>query len=326
MTLHLTINNDEATTVPMTACDSYTWEATGQTYTASGDYLYTTQTIHGCDSTVTLALTINSSDSTSVETTAAGSFEWNGTVYTESGDYTWRGTNVAGCDSVVTLHLTIVAQTYTVTVTVNDATMGNVNPSGAITVAAGETFTATATANDGYRFVNWSNGATTATVEIVVNEDITLTANFEVIKYIVDVTSADETMGTVTGSGEYLAGATVVVEAIANNGYVFDHWSDGTTNAHYEFTATQDVTLVAYFRVNDGIDDVEGINATIYSVDNTIVVKGAENMDIYVYDVNGRCVRKQANATETVEFTMNVSGVYLVKVANAPAKRVVVVR
>lgn len=326
VTLHLTINNDEATTVPMTACDSYTWEATGQTYTASGDYLYTTQTIHGCDSTVTLALTINSSDSTSVETTAAGSFEWNGTVYTESGDYTWRGTNVAGCDSVVTLHLTIVAQTYTVTVTVNDATMGNVNPSGAITVAAGETFTATATANDGYRFVNWSNGATTATVEIVVNEDITLTANFEVIKYIVDVTSADETMGTVTGSGEYLAGATVVVEAIANNGYVFDHWSDGTTNAHYEFTATQDVTLVAYFRVNDGIDDVEGINATIYSVDNTIVVKGAENMDIYVYDVNGRCVRKQANATETVEFTMNVSGVYLVKVANAPAKRVVVVR
>lgn len=49
-------------------------------------------------------------------------------------------------------------------------------------------------------------------------------------------------------------------------------------------------------------------------------------MDIYVYDVNGRVVRTQANATETVEFTMNNTGVYLVKVGNAPAKRVVVVR
>lgn len=325
LTLHLTVNNDQATEVEETACDSLVWN--GATYTVSGDYLYETQTIHGCDSTVTLHLTINHSDAVEVETEATGSFEWNGETYTESGDYTWTGTNVYGCDSTVTLHLTINPQTYIVTVSVNNAEMGNVNPAGVNTVLAGATFTATATPNEGYRFVNWSNGSTNATIEVVVNEDMELVANFEAILYTVTVTSDNTTMGYVTGDGQFRAGSTVVVEAHANPGYHFVRWSDNTTNAHYEFTLTQDVTLVAYFEVDtQGIDDVEGSDANIYTVDNTIVVKGAENLDVYVYDVNGRCVRKQANATETLEFTMSNSGVYLVKVGNAPAKRVVVVR
>lgn len=326
LTLHLTVNNDQATTVEETACDSLFWN--GQMYTISGNYPYHTTSAAGCDSTVTLVLTINASSHIEVTTTAVDHFEWNDSVYTESGDYTWTGTNAAGCDSVVVLHLTIVPQTYTLTVNVNNPNMGRVNPAGVIEdVVAGTTVTLTATANDGFRFVDWSNGATTATIEVTVESDTTLTANFEAILYTITATANDETMGTVTGSAVYQAGATVVLEATANNGYHFVRWSDGTTNAHYEFTATADVNLIAYFEANtQGIDDVEGNDANIYSVDNMIVVKGAENLTIYVYDVNGRCVRKQANATETVEFTMSSTGVYLVKVGDAPAKRVVVVR
>ena len=133
-------------------------------------------------------------------------------------------------------------------------------------------------------------------------------------------------MGYVTGSGEYEAGAQITIEAHANEGYRFVRWSDGETEALRQITVTSDLTLVAYFEQVNGIDDVEGDNVDIYSAESRIVVKGAENMNIYVYDVNGRVVRTQANATETVEFTMNTTGVYLVKVGNAPAKRVVVVR
>ena len=261
-----------------------------------------------------------------IETTAVGSYEWNGNVYTESGEYTFNGTTVNGCDSTVTLYLTIEALTYNFTVNVNDATMGNVNPAGTITVEAGETFSATAEANDGFRFIGWSNGETSATVTITVESDTTLTANFEAIMYTINATANDETMGYVTGSGEYRAGATVVLEAVANNGYEFVRWSDGTTEAHYEFTATADVTITAIFQASVGIEDVDNNDVTIYSVDNKIIVNGAENQTIYVYDVNGRCVRTQANAAETVEFTMNTTGVFLVKAGNAPAKRVVVVR
>ena len=67
-------------------------------------------------------------------------------------------------------------------------------------------------------------------------------------------------------------------------------------------------------------------NVTIYSTDSKIIVRGAENNSIYIYDVNGREVTREANATENVEFRMSSTGVYLVKVGNAPAKRVLVVR
>ena len=329
VTLHLTINQAVNNVLDVTACDTYTWETNGVEYTSTGTYLYTFEngSAAHCDSTVTLNLTINSSSISTIETTAVGSYEWNGNVYTESGEYTFNGQAVNGCDSVVTLILTIETQTYTVTVGTNNAAMGNVNPAGTFTVAAGETFTATAEANDGFRFAGWSNGATTETVTITVESDTTLTANFEAITYTISATANDETMGTVLGSGEYAAGATVTLTAVANSGYHFVRWSDGTTDDHYIFTAEADVELVAYFEADPtGIEDAENDNVAIYSADSKIIVKGAENMDIYVYDVNGRVVRTQANATETVEFTMNTTGVYLVKVGNAPAKRVVVVR
>ena len=88
----------------------------------------------------------------------------------------------------------------------------------------------------------------------------------------------------------------------------------------------EDVELVAIFEANVGIEDVDGSNVTIFSNDSKIVVRGAENMNVYIYDVNGRIVRSEANVSDNVEFTMANTGVYLVKVGNAPAKRVVVMR
>ena len=220
------------------------------------------------------------------------------------------------------------ADTYTVAVNF-DATMGSVTGVPTDAVTSGTEVTLTAVANDGYHFVDWSTGETTETITITVTSDTTITANFEadaVEMYTVTVTSDDETMGTVTGSGEYEAGAQITIEAHANTGYRFVRWSDGNTEALRQIVVTSDLTLVAYFEQVTGIDDVEGDNVSIYSAESRIVVKGAENSNIYVYDVNGRVVRTQANATETVEFTVPGTGVYLVKVGNAPAKRVVVVR
>ena len=87
------------------ACDSYTWN--GETYTKSGDYVYTTTATNGCDSIVTLHLTINQSVATEETVFACDSYDWNGATYTTSGDYTYTTATANGCDSVVTLHLTI---------------------------------------------------------------------------------------------------------------------------------------------------------------------------------------------------------------------------
>jgi len=88
-----------------TACETFTWY--GTEYTESGDYEKTFTTVAGCDSVVTLHLTIN--DKITVDTTAVAceTFTWYGTKYTESGSYEKTFTTVAGCDSIVTLQLTI---------------------------------------------------------------------------------------------------------------------------------------------------------------------------------------------------------------------------
>lgn len=88
-----------------TACDKFVWN--DDTYTASGDITKTFKAVNGCDSIVTLHLTINYSTTGEETVVADGSYEWNGTTYTASGDYQYTLTNVHGCDSVATLHLTI---------------------------------------------------------------------------------------------------------------------------------------------------------------------------------------------------------------------------
>ena len=93
----------------MTECNSYTWNTNGQTYTQTGQYTTVLTNAQGCDSTVTLDLTINSSSSSTQTQTGIDSYTWslNNETYTESGTYTAVITNAAGCDSTITLDLTL---------------------------------------------------------------------------------------------------------------------------------------------------------------------------------------------------------------------------
>gem|GEM_PF-1059159 len=87
------------------ACNSFSWY--GTEYTESGTATHTFTNAQGCDSVVTLHLTINRSSTGDTTAVACNSFNWYGTEYTESGTATHTFINAQGCDSVVTLHLTI---------------------------------------------------------------------------------------------------------------------------------------------------------------------------------------------------------------------------
>ena len=65
--------------------------------------------------------------------------------------------------------------------------------------------------------------------------------------YTITATSANTTMGTVTGGGTYEEGKTVTLTATPKSGYRFVKWSDGTTANPYTFKATKNVTLTARF-------------------------------------------------------------------------------
>ena len=230
---------------------------------------------------------------------------------------------------------------YNVTVLSANNNMGTVASTASGQVLENTNVTITATANSGYHFVAWVNAnddtvARTNVYTFTVTADVTLMAVFaennpDVNYYTVTVTY-DQSRGRVEGAAEYEEGSTVSLVAYPFEHYEFVAWLDEnndtlSTNTAYTIVNLQsNRSLTAVFQPKTGIEDVEGVSAKVFSVDNRIVVKGAEKLNVYVYDVNGRAVCRQANAAETVEFTMSNSGVYLVKVGNAPAKRVVVVR
>lgn len=74
----------------------------------------------------------------------------------------------------------------------------------------------------------------------------------EVFGYTLTLSSNPATAGTVQGAGTYPVGSKVAVRAIANNGYIFTHWSDADNNEYkdnpYEFNLNGNLTLTANFR------------------------------------------------------------------------------
>ena len=255
----------------------------------------------------------------------------NDTISTEN-PYLFNATSDLTLIATFTQDSTPVQPDY-YTITVNyDSTMGTVTGEG--TYLEGTVVTLRATANQGFRFVSWmdgNNNVLTSNNEytFTLTGDVTFTAQFEAepVYYHIVGQANDTTMGSVIGSGDYVEGSTVTLTALAYDGYHFVRWSNGETATAISFTVTEDVTLIAYFEADPtGIDDADMANVTIYSAESTIFVRGAEGKTVSVYDINGRTISRQANASENVEFRMTATGVYLVKVGNAPAKRVLVVR
>ena len=107
--LNLTVNHRSYGIDQIDACDSYTW-LDGQTYTASTTtptYTISGGNAAGCDSVVTLHLTVHGRVATDVSQIACDQYTWAGSTYTESTVVTQQLRSIYGCDSIVTMHLSI---------------------------------------------------------------------------------------------------------------------------------------------------------------------------------------------------------------------------
>ena len=88
-------------------CDSYTWY--GETYTESAEPTHTLANAEGCDSIITLHLTVNHGRRTHEYVTNCGPYTWpvNGRTYNQSGVKFNRDTTAEGCLIRDTLDLTV---------------------------------------------------------------------------------------------------------------------------------------------------------------------------------------------------------------------------
>jgi hypothetical protein len=116
----------------------------------------------------------------------------------------------------------------------------------------------TATANSGFRFVNWTaNGSvvsTLASYTFTLTSNFTLVANFAPTaakQYTIAASASPSADGTVSGGGTFAAGSQAMVTATPNSGFRFVNWTANgrvvSTSASYTFQLNSNVTLVANF-------------------------------------------------------------------------------
>ncbi len=111
----------------------------------------------------------------------------------------------------------------------------------------------TAVPNSGYHFVNWSDGSTAnPRTDTNVTANMAVTANFAINTFTLSYTAGAG--GTLTGETtqtvNYGADGTAV-KAVANTGYHFVNWSDGSTaNPRTDTNVTANVAVTANFAIN----------------------------------------------------------------------------
>jgi hypothetical protein len=90
-------------------CDGDTFQFGSQQLTSTGIYIETFQSMHGCDSTVTLTLTVNPVFEFVTDETICGgeTYFWRGNDYSVAGTYYDSLLTVHNCDSVYVLNLTV---------------------------------------------------------------------------------------------------------------------------------------------------------------------------------------------------------------------------
>jgi hypothetical protein len=116
----------------------------------------------------------------------------------------------------------------------------------------GEAQTVEAVAQEGYRFIGWSDGSLdNPRIDTGVNSDLVVTALFErvIVEYTLTYTAGAN--GSIAGIAQQVveAGASgTAVLAVANPGYRFVRWSDGSTeNPRTDGNVTADVSVSAVF-------------------------------------------------------------------------------
>lgn len=190
--------NSTSSTIIVSTCRAYALNC--RTYTSSGVYTQILTNVAGCDSIVTLDLTITHTSSTvAAAAVACNSYLWNGQTYTTSGTYNDTLIAADGCDSIVTLQLTIKATSSTNIVK---------------TICGGQSY------------LGYTNSGTYVDTLVATNGcDSLRTLQLSVQEKTVPDLGADKNL---------CSGDTLILYPGKFNTYL---WQDGSTQSH--FTATQ---------------------------------------------------------------------------------------
>ncbi|MFY8132795.1 MAG: hypothetical protein ACOVOL_06125, partial [Bacteroidia bacterium] len=155
VTLDLTVNPVISSNITASICAGSTYAFGGQNLSATGTYVDSLQTSTGCDSVVTLDLTVNPVISSNITASicAGSTYAFGGQNLSTTGTYVDSLQTSNGCDSIVTLQLTV-----------NAPTPITISAQGSSIICSGSTMDVVAPT--GYSTYLWNTGATTSTISV----------------------------------------------------------------------------------------------------------------------------------------------------------------
>lgn len=218
---------------------------------------------------------------------------------------------------------------YTLTAVANDPAMGTVT--GSNQYAEGATATLTATPNDGYEFVNWSNGATTPTITVVVTSDTVLTAYFQLLpcavptSLVINEVTSNSTLLSWTSDASHWE-VSIYKTSSPNDVRILSVDTNPFTITGLEADTYYDVRVraicsddnasawsatVTFMTTShtDGIDDVDASQIALYPnpASTMVTLSGIEHeATVTLVDINGRVTSEWR--TKGDSFTFDVSG------------------
>jgi hypothetical protein len=261
---------ESSSIISVMACgNSYTVPSGDETYSTPGTYNDTIQNAGGCDSLLTINLTLNNNSSGSESITTCDSYTWpvNGNTYISSGTYNTTLINALGCDSLVTLNLIINnsnsgseavttcdnytwnSATYTISGTYN-TTLTNIAGCDSLatlnlTIINSTTGSETITTCDNY---TWPANGNTYTSSGAYNVTLTNTVGCDsLVTLNLTINNSNTGSETVTACDNYT-------------------WNSNTYNS----SGTYNATLINVF----GCDSMVTLNLTIDTVDASLTQSG----------------------------------------------------
>lgn len=210
--------------------------------------------------------------------------------------------------------------THTVSVFVDSIAHGSVSGGGRYTY--GTVATLTAAPYSGYQFSHWSNGTTYNPYIFAVVSDTALTAYFYANgEPYQDTIRVYDTVFIPIHDTSYV----IVTDTLTDTLLVPVH---DTLTLHDTIYLPQYIhdTVYIYDTIYIGINEVETINAKVYTNNGQIVVDGADGNRVCLYDVNGRMISTKQDDYIPLRFDIPSSGAYLLKIGNYHARKVVVMK
>ena len=162
-----------------------------------------------------------------------------------------------------------VVESFTITALANPTEGGVVTGSG--TYETLDECTVTATANEGYDFVNWTENGNVVSNEaaytFTVTADRTLVANFELMTFEITASADPVEAASISGIGTYNYGDEVTLTFDRNEDWAFQNWTENgevvSEETTFTFIATENRNLIANFLFTEGIGE-NSIAAKVY--------------------------------------------------------------